>query len=62
MTSNRMNKYTLNKSATEVKELWEHYEEEYDKIINSVMNNLEANSDNVCFSCRKQRTYKYLNP
>ena len=62
MTSNRMNKYTLNKSAVEIKELWEYYEEEYNKIMDSVLNNLEANSDAICFSCSKQRNYKYLKP
>jgi hypothetical protein len=62
MTSNRMNKFTLNKSAVEIKELWEYYEDEYNKIMDSVMDNLEANSDNICFSCRKQRNYKYLKP
>ena len=62
MTSNRMNKYTLNKTAVEIKELWEHYEDEYDKIIKSVMDNMEANSDRVCFSCRKERNYKFLRP
>ena len=54
--------YTLNKTAVEIKELWEHYEDEYDKIIKSVMDNIEANSDRVCFSCRKERNYKFLRP
>jgi len=62
MTSDRMNKYTLNKSAVEIKELWEYYEEQYDTIMKNVLNNMEANSDNVCFSCNKQRQYNYLRP
>lgn len=62
MTSNRMNKYTLNKTPLEIKELWEHYEDKYDEIMKSVMDNLEANNDNVCFSCRKSSNYNYLMP
>ena len=62
MNSDRMNKYTLNKTKLELKDLYNYYEDNYDKIMDAVMDNMEQNSDNICFSCRKQRNYKYLNP
>lgn len=62
MTSNRLNKYTLNKSAAEIKELWEYYEEKYNDIMDSVISNLSKNEDQVCFSCSRRRNYKYLKP
>lgn len=62
MNSDRMNKYTLNKTKVELKDLYNYYEDNYDKIMESVLDNLEKNSDQVCFSCRKQRNYKYLMP
>ena len=62
MTSQRMNKYTLNKTAAELKELWEYYEKQYDDIMLSVMSNLNKNEDKVCFECSRQRSYKYLKP
>ena len=60
--SDRMNKYTLTMTPLQLKQLHEDYLDEYEKIMASVMDNLEANTDRVCFSCRKERNYKYDKP
>lgn len=60
--SNRLNKYTLDMSDLQKKQIHEDYIDKYDEIMDSVMDNLEVNNDNVCFTCRKERNYKYLRP
>ena len=61
-TSTRLNKYTLNKSPLEIKEIYKYYENKYSEIMDSVISNLDKNSDNVCFSCNRARNYNYLRP
>lgn len=62
MTSDRMNKYTMTKTPLQLQDLKGHYNDKYDEIMSAVMDNLEANADNVCFSCRKKRNYKFNLP
>ena len=62
LTSNRLNKYTLTKTQEEIKDLHDEYKEYYEKQLDVILDNLNPNSDQICFSCNKARSYKYLNP
>jgi hypothetical protein len=61
MTSTRINKFTMN-SLEKAEDIMEFYKEKYKKLIDATLNNLEASSDRVCFSCNKSRIYAYLKP
>ncbi len=58
----RMNKFTMVLSEEKMMALMEEYEDKYDKLMAATMDNMNANEDAVCFSCRKRRNYKYLRP
>lgn len=62
LDSDRMNKFTLNKTASEIKELYRFYDTKYNEAMNSVMENLNANEDAICFTCNRERKYVYLKP
>lgn len=62
LTSNRLNKYTIQKTKEEIKDLWQEYQDKYDANLAATLNNLDMNNDNICFSCNKRRNYKYLRP
>ncbi len=62
LASTRMNKYTLTKTPLEIKEIYKFYEDKYSDIMDSVISNLDMNEDGVCFTCNRQRNYKYLKP
>jgi len=62
MNTLRMNKYSLSKTPLEIKDLYNYYLDKYDEIMKSVMDNMDANSDNICFSCRKKRNYLHFKP
>jgi hypothetical protein len=62
LDSDRMNKFTLNKTPLEIKELYKFYDKKYNEAMDSILNNLDANEDAVCFTCNKARSYKYLKP
>jgi len=62
LTTDRLNKYTLIKNTEEINALWSEYDDKYRKIIKAVVSNLRSSSDRVCFSCSRQRNYKYLTP
>tara|TARA_R110002096_G_scaffold230377_2_gene420021 strand:- start:1104 stop:2084 length:981 start_codon:yes stop_codon:yes gene_type:complete len=62
LNSDRLNKFTLNKSPLEIKEIYKFYDNKYTEIMESVMSNLNSNEDTVCFSCNRQRNYRYLKP
>ena len=62
LASDRLNKYTLSKTAVEKKELYTFYDTKYNENMDSIMSNLNANQDKVCFSCSRERSYRYLKP
>jgi hypothetical protein len=62
MTSTRLNKFTLSKTPEEIKELWEYYGRKYAEIMDSIVPNIDKSSDGICFTCSRQRSYKFLRP
>lgn len=62
LDSDRLNKFTLNKTAAEKKELYNFYETKYDESVESVIKSLNTSQDPYCFACNKKRQYKFLRP
>lgn len=61
LISNRINQFTM-LNAEQAASLHEDLEEKYTTLIDTVLDNIDPDSDTLCFTCSKKRNYLYSKP
>lgn len=61
LMSDRINQFTM-ANREQAESIHEDFEEKYKTLMDTILDNMEPSSDNLCFTCSKKRNYLYSKP